>query len=443
MSTTEPPPATATAFATPAPSSSPPSTQMPPVTYVIIPLVTLASVFLIGFFAYVRRRHSRRFEASSAGDGGEAQMQERRRNDTDAADRWPPASLGLNWWFFRSNEGLNELGEAPPPYDVERRRKAATEGSVDATDEGAEPRNSVLEENEDRESRHSSDSTREPPRHSEENIIRRPSSRVSRRIIEEQRHSAGQQPRRSQEDSQATTPEEQIQHTQSSEEQEQEPQEPTRPIRLFDETPSEAHRSALPVSSSSSQELPGLNSSPRRQTAEEMAAILDARCLRNRQCRRDHEEAAAGSSSPADICNTEFFHTPSPSASPSRSRQRRIERLNQRLRRLGYATPDSSEHYGSQLRDMEDGAAPPDYERAPVVAVPAPAQLPPPLAADAPPPYPAPVVRRPQYRYRAGDPPMVRQTLYEHFPHHNYLFMPPLEHDYLVTSYSASLHSRF
>ncbi|KAJ3477501.1 hypothetical protein NLG97_g8822 [Lecanicillium saksenae] len=89
----------------------------------------------------------------------------------------------------------------------------------------------------------------------------------------------------------------------------------------------------------------------------------------------------------------------------------------------------------------------------PEVEVPPPAVMPPPLEADAPPPYPAPPPRRTAEEEaamnRVTGPPMVRMRERDHFPHHHYLFMPPLEHDYLVTSFSASLdmprhlHARF
>ncbi|OAA79762.1 hypothetical protein LEL_03248 [Akanthomyces lecanii RCEF 1005] len=463
MSTTEPPPGTATASATPSATSSPGSTKLQPVTYVIIPLVTLASVFLVGLFAYLRRRRSRRIEASNGdGDGGEAQMQERRRDNINAADRWPPAGLGFNWWFLRSNEGLNELGEAPPPYDVNKRRKATTEGSAHATDEGAEQENGVheVEDDEDDESRHSNESIRESARQNAEEARR--SSEHMRRSVGAirgtgQQRDSGQQ-RRSDETTRETS---QSQHTRRSEEQhtmrsEEQPQEATEQIHPpGDTSPTAGHSTQenqvpAPVleEPTSDGELP-LLSGRRRQTPEEIHAIMEAR-RRRHQRRREREaaRAAAAAANPedrTDICNTEFFRDPS----PDRSR-RRIERLNRRLRRLGYVTSDTSEYHGFQLRDMEDGVAPPDYEREPEVAVPPPAQLPPPLPADAPPPYPMPIVRRrEEERDRVTGPPMVRQTLHEHFPHHNYLFMPPLEHDYMATSFSASLdmprhlHSRF
>lgn len=457
MSTTEPPPGTATASATPSPTSSPGSTKLQPVTYVIIPLVTLASVFLVGLFAYLRRRRSRRLEASNGdGAGSEAQMQERHRdnNNNSAADRWPPAGLGFSWWFLRSNEGLNELGEAPPPYDVNKRRKATTEGSARATDENAEPENEAheVEDDEDDESRHSNESIRESSRQNAEDVRR--SSEHMRRSIgarqsTEQQHS-GQEIRQSNETTREAS---QSQGVRRSEEQ---PQEATEQIQPLGETTPEADRGTQEVEipapvleePTSDGELP-LLSGRRRQTPEEIHAIMEAR-RRRHQRRREREaaRAAAAAANPddrTDICNTEFFRAPS----PDRSR-RRIERLNRRLRRLGYVTSDTSEYHGFQLRDMEDGVAPPDYEREPEVAVPPPAQLPPPLPADAPPPYPMPIVRRrEEERNRVTGPPMVRQTLHEHFPHHNYLFMPPLEHDYLATSFSGSLdmprhlHSRF
>ncbi|OAR02739.1 hypothetical protein LLEC1_07325, partial [Akanthomyces lecanii] len=255
MSTTEPPLGTATASATPSSTSSPGSTKLQPVTYVIIPLVTLASIFLVGLFAYLRRRRSRRLEASNGeGEGGEAQMQERRRDNNNAADRWPPAGLGFNWWFLRSNEGLNELGEAPPPYDVNKRRKATTEGSAHATDEDAEQGEEVHEvegEDDDR-SRHSSESIRESARQNAEQTRRSTEhlrrSIDARRSLEQQRRHSGQQ-RLSNETTRDTS---QAQHTRRSGEEhlrrsEEQPQVPTEQIDPPGETGPQAGHSMQEV----------------------------------------------------------------------------------------------------------------------------------------------------------------------------------------------------
>ncbi|TQW00217.1 hypothetical protein V2A60_001322 [Cordyceps javanica] len=473
MSTTEPPPSTtATVSATPTPTSSPSDNKLQPITYVVIPLVTLASVFLVGLFAYFRRRRSLRLENGGGynGDGGESQMQERRRSNAEAADRWPPASLGFNWWFMRSSEGLNELGEAPPPYDV-KRRKAMTEGSASATDEDAgQERDAHVqdEENEGDESRHGGDTRRESASHGiEETMVS--SNGENRGSIEEVRRIAQQQLRRSDDTPQTRNQAERLQNNTphirgAGREEEVETRGPNEHAHTASEPPSElgppvqGSATAAPAlyRSSSETELPLLLSdgTHRRQSPDEIHALIAARLRRNQRRReRQAARAASASANPTgeedqyrdDVCTTEFFRAPSPE-----SNRRRIERLNRRLRRLGYVTSDTTEHYGFQLRDMEDGASPPDYERDPAVTVPPPAQLPPPLAADAPPPYPMPVRRPPRREPRHGSgPPMVRQSLHEHFPHHNYLFMPPLEHDYLVTSFSATLdmprhlHSRF
>ncbi|OAA63895.1 hypothetical protein ISF_04604 [Cordyceps fumosorosea ARSEF 2679] len=418
----------------PAPSSSPPpSTNLQPVTYAIIPLVTLASIFLVGVFAYMRRRRGPRLDGGISDDGGEAQMQERRRGGRDrgaAADNWPPGSINLRWWFLRSNEGLNELGEAPPPYDVPNRpRKAVTEGSASATDGG---RSGVIEEveEEDEEAENDSRSPRgsvsiqESARHSED--VMRLDGGYGRRSTGEARRSADQPRRRSQDVTEMTTREEQLHFdTRRIEEEPQEPSEQT-------------HAPITPTV---------LSASP--------ALVLLSDSASHRQQPPCNQQRRASSTS--DVCSSEFFRPPS----PDRER-RRTDRLNRRLRRLGYSSSDTSHyHYRSssvtavQLRDMVDGAAPPDYERAPAVAVPPPATLPPPLEADVPPPYPEPVpprrwTRREEEAERRTGPPMVRQTPEMYLPHHHYLFMPPVErHDHLFTSFSASLdvprhlHSRY
>ncbi|KAM3440674.1 hypothetical protein NHJ13734_003203 [Beauveria thailandica] len=466
----EPPPATTTTTTT---TSAAPGNNVSPVTYVIIPLVTLASVFLVGLFAYIRRRRSPRHALDSNGDGGEAQVQERRRGaDTGgAADRWPQASLSFNWWFLRSNEGLNELGEAPPPYLVERRNKVPSERSEheDVIEEEEE------EEEEDEEnggSRCSGESLRQLARIGGENVTSQ-QRRNERRSSEEQTQASTQEEQAQQYTHHAVDESrgniEQVLRTETS-------------ASLPFTTPAAP---SDPSSSPSSSSTPGHD---RRQPPSEMVSILESHRLRSQHRRSPRATtttstfSASPSTSPTnDMCSSSSSQRfRSRSSSPERCRRHHIERLNRRLRRLGYVTSETTEYHGLQLRDMEDGAAPPRYERVPDVAVPPPAQLPRPPPADLPPPYPAAAVAAPRWQHpppilllstpppppsrrrddereRSGGPPMVRQTSssssppphHEHFLGHHYLFMPPLEPDYIGAGFSASLdmprqlHSRF
>ncbi|OAA42808.1 hypothetical protein BBO_04723 [Beauveria brongniartii RCEF 3172] len=351
----EPPPSTATTTTTT--TSAAPGNNVSPITYVIIPLVTLASVFLVGLFAYIRRRHSRRHALDSNGDGGEAQMQEHRRGaDTgSAADRWPPASLSFNWWFLRSNEGLNELGEAPPPYIVERRNKVSSEGSEheDVIEE---------EEEEDEENgglRYSGEPLRQLARIGGENVTSQQSGN-GRRSSEEPTQASTQEEQAQQLTHHAVVePQgniEQVLHTETS---------ASLPFTM-PAAPSDPSSS----SSASSSSPPGHD---RRQPPSEMTSILESRRLRS-QHRRSPRATTTTSASPStsptnDICRSEFFRSRSLSPERSSDRRHHIGRLNRRLRRLGYLTSETTEYRGLQLRDMEDGAAPPSYERVPDVAV--------------------------------------------------------------------------
>ncbi|KAM0740354.1 hypothetical protein ACQRIT_005538 [Beauveria bassiana] len=447
----EPPPATTST------TSATPGNNVSPLTYVIIPLVTLASVFLVGLFAYVQRRRSRRHAFDSNGDGGEAQMQEYRRGaDTgSAADRWPPASLAFNWWFLRSNEGLNELGEAPPPYIAERRNKVTSEGTANGH---------VIEEDEDEDE---DEEENGGPGRSRESMRQSASIGVWNGTSQQ----SGNGTRSREEPTQASTQEEEEEAQQHIHDAVVEPQENNEQVLPAETSASLPFTTAAAPSDLSSSASPARDN-PRRPSSE-IASIMESRRLRS-QLRRSPRAATTTSTSTStsstdDICSSEFFR--SRSTSPERSdrrhhRRHHIERLNRRLRRLGYVTPETIEYHGLQLRDMEDGAAPPTYERVPDVAVPPPAQLPPPPAADAPPPYPAAAPRwqRPpililsaaprRRREEGGGPPMVPQqtTLpphHEQFLGRHYLFMPPLEPDYPRAGFSASLdmprqlHSRF
>ncbi|KAM3562170.1 hypothetical protein MY1884_001984 [Beauveria asiatica] len=435
----EPPPATTTTT-----TSAAPGNNVSPVTYVIIPLVTLASVFLVGLFAYIRRRRSPRHALDSNGDGGEAQMQERRRGaDTgSAADRWPQASLSFNWWFLRSNEGLNELGEAPPPYLVERRNKVPSERSAheDVIEEEEEE-----EDEENRGLRCSGESLRQLARIGRENVTSQ-QSRNERRSSEEP--------------TQASTQEEQAQqYTHHAVDESQGNIEQVLRTETSASLPFTTPAAPSDPSSSSSSSSSSPSGHDRRQPPSEMVSILESRRLRSqhrRSPRATTTTTASFSASPStsptdDMCSSSSSQRfRSRSSSPERCRRHHIERLNRRLRRLGYVTSETTEYHGLQLRDMEDGAAPPSYERVPDVAVPPPAQLPRPPPADLPPPYPAAAAAAPRWQH---PPPILLLSTppphHEHFLGHHYLFMPPLEPDYVGAGFSASLdmprqlHSRF
>ncbi|KAL6904926.1 hypothetical protein GGI43DRAFT_295836 [Trichoderma evansii] len=110
-----------------------------PLTYIIIPLLALFAVFSMLVFFYIRRRGSREPTIDptlwSRGrwvrrDGNLVWM---RRDGT----LLPRHSRRNAWGGFDSHEGLNELGEAPPPYLV---RKLSAEGEVVAVGTATELR---------------------------------------------------------------------------------------------------------------------------------------------------------------------------------------------------------------------------------------------------------------------------------------------------------------
>ncbi|EHK39684.1 hypothetical protein TRIATDRAFT_49033 [Trichoderma atroviride IMI 206040] len=108
-----------------------------PLTYIIIPILALFAVFsVVVFFFCIRRRRARERETTiELGRGRwvrrdgvlvwmrrDGTMRNSRRNPSGGAD---------------SPEGLNELGEAPPPYLV---RKLSAEGEVVASEGSTELR---------------------------------------------------------------------------------------------------------------------------------------------------------------------------------------------------------------------------------------------------------------------------------------------------------------
>lgn len=91
-----------------------------PYAYVIFPLIIVFIIFFVIIILYNRRRRRRHFALHGHNwPGGRENphahipaAERRRRPRRD--NRWGP------WGATRSQEGLNELGEAPPPYDGKR-----------------------------------------------------------------------------------------------------------------------------------------------------------------------------------------------------------------------------------------------------------------------------------------------------------------------------------
>ncbi|KAK1255260.1 hypothetical protein MKX08_009255 [Trichoderma sp. CBMAI-0020] len=91
-------------------------TSTRPLTYIIIPILAFFAVFsIVIFFFCIRRRRARDRETT-------IELGRGRPNPSGGAD---------------SHEGLNELGEAPPPYLV---RKLSAEGEVVAGERPTELR---------------------------------------------------------------------------------------------------------------------------------------------------------------------------------------------------------------------------------------------------------------------------------------------------------------
>lgn len=87
-----------------------------PFAYAIFPIICLVIVVFVASILFTRRRR-RRMAALQNGrwpqDHGAPRNSSgrQRRTRTGASNRWAP------WSGTRNDEGLNELGEAPPPYD--------------------------------------------------------------------------------------------------------------------------------------------------------------------------------------------------------------------------------------------------------------------------------------------------------------------------------------
>jgi hypothetical protein len=108
-----------------------PSTR--PLTYVIIPLLALFVLSAAALFFYIRRRTTR---AAVAADG--SPWAQGRWVTRDGTVIFIPRHYRRNpWGGLDSRDGLNELGEAPPPYLV---KKLAGEGDDTAAGASTELR---------------------------------------------------------------------------------------------------------------------------------------------------------------------------------------------------------------------------------------------------------------------------------------------------------------
>lgn len=114
--------------------STQPMSELPTTKSLVYVIGPLAAVFAIGSFAclywYRRKRRNNPTdyawprERLVAPDGSLMFYPRGRRN---GPGRW-------NFWGgMRSDEGLNELGEAPPPYDTKRRTATNGESAEDDT----------------------------------------------------------------------------------------------------------------------------------------------------------------------------------------------------------------------------------------------------------------------------------------------------------------------
>lgn len=111
------------------PQTSEQSMSARPLTYIIIPLLALFAVFSMLIFFYIRRRTTREttIDPSLWGRGRWVRQDGVLvwvRRDGSSLQRH---SRRNPWGGFGSHEGLNELGEAPPPYLV---KKLSAEGEV-------------------------------------------------------------------------------------------------------------------------------------------------------------------------------------------------------------------------------------------------------------------------------------------------------------------------
>lgn len=97
-----------------------------PFSYFTIPLLSILVAAGVGFIYYRKRRRQQlrlrngQWPSDTTHSYTSAAQRRQRRQRSNGAGRWAP-------WGTRSEEGLNELGEAPPPYDGKREG----EGTVD------------------------------------------------------------------------------------------------------------------------------------------------------------------------------------------------------------------------------------------------------------------------------------------------------------------------
>ncbi|CAM1500770.1 Fc.00g099320.m01.CDS01 [Cosmosporella sp. VM-42] len=87
-----------------------------PFAWVLVPLVIFLFIGVVATIYQIRRRRHRRLQNQWPGQPittphGIVVITNRRPGPS----RWAP-------WTTRSQEGLNELGEAPPPYDPKKER---------------------------------------------------------------------------------------------------------------------------------------------------------------------------------------------------------------------------------------------------------------------------------------------------------------------------------
>ncbi|KAF4989902.1 hypothetical protein FDECE_14565 [Fusarium decemcellulare] len=94
-----------------------------PFAWVLIPLIVILFIGLVATIIQVRRRRRRR-TAQWPGHGPRVLAPSGRLFGPAGARR---TTRGAPWNGTRSEEGLNELGEAPPPYDGKKERQDGAE----------------------------------------------------------------------------------------------------------------------------------------------------------------------------------------------------------------------------------------------------------------------------------------------------------------------------
>lgn len=98
-----------------------------PFAWILIPLVIFFFIGLIATIFQVRRRRRRRAMLYQRWPSSNAQRVFTPHGEVIIVRRRPGASRWTPWQ--RSQEGLNELGEAPPPYDGKKDPRQNGEGT--------------------------------------------------------------------------------------------------------------------------------------------------------------------------------------------------------------------------------------------------------------------------------------------------------------------------